>query len=140
MCGFELGGEWIGTIRIVPLGFGLTLTETLMPHAGPEVPAPGAHDWEVGRLVLAPEHRTDVDALRHCLHLALAYAGRTARVDHLYATCTHALSRLYRRFGFSVAAREVPLPGTSKVYTLIRGTSDSVSAGLSAKPARVVTQ
>lgn len=137
MCGFELRGEWIGTIRIVPLGYGLTLTETLMPHAGPEVPAPGAHDWEVGRLALAPEFRADVDALRHCLALALEYANRVSRVDQLYATCTHALSRLYRRFGFSVAAREVPLPGTPKVYTLIRGTSQAVASGLSSKPARV---
>jgi predicted GNAT family N-acyltransferase len=137
VCGFALGGEWIGTIRIVPLGYGLTLTETLMPHAGPEVPVPGAHDWEVGRLVLAPDHRTDVEALRHCLKMALDYASRTTRVDHLYATCTHALSRLYRRFGFSVAAREVPLPGTPKVYTLIRGTAPAVAAGLSPKPVRV---
>jgi len=54
-------------------------------------------------------------------------------VDHLFATCTHVLSRLYRRFGFSEVAREVPLPGTSKVYTLIRGTGRAVAAGLSGR-------
>ena len=133
MCGFEYAGEWIGTIRIVPLGYGLTLTETLMPHAGAGVPAPGPCDWEVGRLALAPEYRTDVDALRHCLRMSLEYAFATTRVDHLFATCTHVLSRLYRRFGFSEVAREVPLPGTSKAYTLIRGTATAVAAGLAGR-------
>ena len=134
-----MAGEWIGTIRIVPLGFELTLTETLMPHAG-DVPGIEAGDWEVGRLVLSPDHRADVDALRHCLCMALAYGCRSARVDHLYATCTHALSRLYRRFGFSVVARDVPLVGTPKVYTLIRGTADAVAAGLSRRDTAVLTQ
>jgi predicted GNAT family N-acyltransferase len=118
----------------------LTLTETLMPHAGAEAPGIGRGDWEVGRLVLAPAYRTDVDALRHCLSIALQYACSAARVDHLFATCTHVLSRLYRRFGFAVVAREVPLPGTSKVYTLIRGGSAEVAAGLSYRAASGGTQ
>jgi hypothetical protein len=125
----------------VPLGYQLTLTETLMPHAGADAPAMGLGDWEVGRLVLAPEYRTDVDALRHCLRLALEYACGAARVDHLFATCTHVLSRLYRRFGFAVIAREVPLPGTQKSYTLIRGSSAAIAAGLSSRAhSPVVTQ
>jgi predicted GNAT family N-acyltransferase len=115
----------------VPLGYQLTLTETLIPHAGADVPSTGLGDWEVGRLVLAPEYRTDVDALRHCLNIALKYACSADRVDHLFATCTHVLSRLYRRFGFAVVAREVPLPGTPKTYTLIRGSSRDVAVGLS---------
>lgn len=102
-----------------------------MPHAGADAPAMGAGDWEVGRLVLAPAYRTDVDALRHCLNIALKHACAEARVDHLFATCTHVLSRLYRRFGFAVVAREVPLPGTQKAYTLIRGGSADIAAGLS---------
>ena len=140
MFGFELGGEWIGTIRIVPLGHQLTLTETLLPHAGPEAPAAGAGDWEVGRLVLAAEYRTDVEALRHCLRIALEYAGDATRIEHLYATCTHVLGRLYRRFGFGVFARDVQLPGTEKTYTLIRGRSSAVAMGLSARTVPAVTQ
>lgn len=138
--GFELGGEWIGTIRIVPLGHQLTLTETLLPHAGPEAPATGTGDWEVGRLVLAPAYRSDIEALRHCLRIALEYACDATRVDHLYATCTHVLGRLYRRFGFAVFAKDVVLPGTEKSYTLIRGESGAVSMGLSARSAPAVTQ
>ncbi len=110
----------------------MTLTETLLPHARPGTPTTGPGDWEVGRLVLAPEWRTDVDALRCCLRMSLEFAFTQARVDHLFAACTHVLSRLYRRFGFAEIAREVPLPGTPKTYTLIRGSASSIAAGLSA--------
>ena len=118
----------------------MTLTETLLPHSGADVPAAGTGDWEVGRLVLAPAYRSDVEALRHCLRIALEHACEATQVDHLFATCTHVLSRLYRRFGFSVFAKDVPLPGTPKTYTLIRGRSDAVATGLAARSAPVVTQ
>lgn len=112
------------------MGYGLTLAEKLLADAGMAVPAAEAAEWEVGRLVLAPEFRSDVDALRQCLLLALTYACRYTRVQRLHATCTHVLSRLYRRFGFGVDARDVPLVGTGKTYTLISGSATAVSAGL----------
>jgi N-acyl-L-homoserine lactone synthetase len=133
--GFELDSELIGTIRIVPLGFQLTLAELLLKHLGQGGPAMEHGRWEVGRLVLAPEFRSDVDALRHCLFLALSYACQHTRVTGLYAACTHVLSRLYRRFGFLVHAREVPLAGTAKAYTLIHGGGPQVMAALSGKSA-----
>jgi hypothetical protein len=118
----------------------LTLTETLLPHAGPDAPPAAAGDWEVGRLVLAPAYRTDVEALRHCLRIALEYACDATQVGHLFATCTHVLGRLYRRFGFSIFARDVPLADTAKSYTLIRGHSTAVAMGLSARAEPTVTQ
>jgi len=118
----------------------LTLTETLMPLAGRDAPPAQAGDWEVGRLVLAPAFRSDVDALRHCLRLSLEYGFASAHVAHLYATCTHVLSRLYRRFGFAEVARNVPLPGTPKIYTIIRGGAQAVAAGLGCRPNAVGTQ
>ncbi len=130
MVAFDLHGERIGTIRIVPLGYGLTLTEQLLPQAGAAVPPIQKGEWEVGRLVLSPEYRSDVNALRHCMNLALEYACGEARVDGLWATCTHALSRLYRRFGFTVLARDVPLEGTEKAYTLIRGGARDMAIAL----------
>ena len=135
MYAFDLNGERIGTIRIVPMGLGLTLTETLLPDAGETAPQPSRGDWEVGRLVLAPEYRADVDALRHCLHLALEYTRRHTHVERLFAACTHVLSRLYRRFAFSSFARDVPLRGTPKTYTLIAGAFDDVGAALAPRPA-----
>ena len=76
-----------------------------------------------------------MDALRHCLHLALEYACSHTRVDHLYATCTHVLSRLYRRFGFTTFARDVPLRGTAKTYTMISGAAGPVAQALAGEPA-----
>lgn len=111
------------------MGYELTLTDTLLLQLETP-PALAAGDWEVGRLVLAPQYRSDVDALRCCLYLALAYACAHAPVRNLYASCTHVLSRLYRRFAFSAFAKDVPLHGTDKCYTLIRGCAPEVSSAL----------
>jgi N-acyl-L-homoserine lactone synthetase len=112
------------------MGLGLTLTETLLRGRGDHgrAEAPGA--WEVGRLALAPAYRSDPDALKRCLFLALDYLSAHADATHLYASCSHALSRLYRRFGFSAFAVEVPLPGTEKHYTLIYGAAGAVLRAL----------
>ena len=135
MYAFDLNGERIGTIRIVPMGLGLTLTETLLPQAGDTAPTVAHGDWEVGRLVVAPEYRADVDALRYCLHLALEYTRRETEVHRLFAACTHVLSRLYRRFAFQPFARDVPLRGTGKTYPLINGAFDDVGSALAGRPA-----
>jgi hypothetical protein len=45
------------------------------------------------------------------------------------------LSRLYRRFGFAAFARDVPLPGTGKSYTMISGAAPEVSRALAGEPA-----
>jgi N-acyl-L-homoserine lactone synthetase len=120
----------IGTIRLVPMGLGLTLTDTLLEQLGPQAPTHDGTRWEVGRLVLDEAHRSDVDALRRCLFLSLDYASSITQVDHLYASCTHVLGRLYRRFAFSSFAADVPLAGTDKRYTLIHGTAPQVLATL----------
>jgi len=110
------------------------LTESLLPELSAVAPETGLDDWEVGRLVLAPEYRADVDALRHCLHLALEYTRQHTHVRTLYAACTHVLSRLYRRFSFNAFARDVPLRGTPKTYTMISGAFDDVGRALAARP------
>jgi N-acyl-L-homoserine lactone synthetase len=108
------------------MGHNLTLTETLLDQLGAAAPPREGNVWEVGRLVLAPEVRTDVDSLRRCLFLSLDYASANANVQNLYASCTHVLARLYRRFSFSSFAAGVPLAGTEKSYTLIRGHAPQV--------------
>ena len=140
MVAFDLQGQRIGTIRIVPLGHGLTLTEQLLASLGRPVPDARRGEWEVGRLALAPDVRGDVELLRHCLQIGMEHVCREARVEGLYATCSHALSRLYRRFGYSVIEREVSLPGTEKVYTLIRGDARTVLAAVGASNNVLPTQ
>lgn len=130
---FELDGDLIGTVRMVPMGRQLTLTETLCEQLGDAAPALSPADWEIGRLVLAPEHRSDVNALGRCLYLALNYSCAHTRVDNFYAACTHVLSRLYRRFEFAAFARDVPLAGTEKAYTLIRGNPAQIAQALECK-------
>jgi N-acyl-L-homoserine lactone synthetase len=134
--GFEHRGELIGTIRIVPMGYGLTLTEELLPQLGAAAPRVNAGDWEVGRLVVAPDYRSDVETLRECMQRSLVYGCGHAQVARLFATCTHVLSRLYRRFGFTPFARDVPLRDTGKAYTMISGDAVAVARGLSGQPAR----
>ncbi|OIT13645.1 N-acetyltransferase [Ralstonia solanacearum] len=107
----------------------LTLTETL--HA--QIPVDAAlltHAWEVGRLVMAPEFRSGPDFLKQCLSLALAFLCSNAHVENLHASCSHVLSRLYRRFGFAVLAKDIPLPGSEKTYTVIHGHISQVSQAL----------
>ncbi|GAC1526766.1 MAG: hypothetical protein NVS2B4_03680 [Ramlibacter sp.] len=136
MLGFELDGELISTIRTVPMGYGLTLTEELLLQLGDVAPAVVAGDWEVGRLVVARGYRSDVETLRKCMHRSLAYGCGHAQVGRLYATCTHVLSRLYRRFGFFAFASDVPLRETGKVYTMISGPVSVVSRALAGDSAR----
>jgi hypothetical protein len=87
--------------------------------------------WEMGRLVISPEFRSGQEALRRCLLLSLSFLHDNAAVANLHATCTAALARLYRRTGFEVVARDVPLHGTPKTYTLIHGPYSRVMASLS---------
>ncbi|TFY98134.1 N-acetyltransferase [Ramlibacter rhizophilus] len=115
------------------MGLGLTLTDDLLKHLGPQAPSHPGTCWEVGRLVLDEAHRSDVNALRQCLFLSLDYACTLTRVDNLYASCTHVLGRLYRRFAFNSFAADVPLAGTDKRYTLIHGYATEVLASLSGR-------
>ena len=76
--------------------------------------------WEVGRLVLAPEYRTGPEALKRCLFLTLAHLVDNMQIENLFATCTPVLSRLYRRFGFSVMVKDA-CQGAEGSYSLIHG-------------------
>ena len=124
----------IGTIRVVPMQGGLTLTESLLAQANEFSHVLPEGSWEVGRLVVAPEYRSDAESLKRCLYLSLSYLCGHAEVQNLYASCSHVLSRLYRRFGFSALAREVLLNGTQKRYTLIHGRAPEVLDALTARP------
>lgn len=111
-----------------------------MSNLGDGAPIPAKTDWEVGRLVLAPDHRSDINLLRRCLQLTLEHFCAHAQVGHCYAACTHVLARLYRRCGFSALAANVPLPGTEKSYSIICGTAFGVASGLASYASPVMPQ
>lgn len=94
-------GEPIGTIRVIPSGHGVTLTERYWGHlaAGTELVAPGS--WELGRLVMAPEHRR-ADLLPRCMAAAMNEFLEFEDVAHFHGSCLMRMTRLYRRFGFSI--------------------------------------
>jgi N-acyl amino acid synthase FeeM len=116
---FELNVEVIGTFRMIPMQFGLTLTEQLLAQVEPDFRTRWPHSWECGRLVLAPEYRVGADVLKRCLYLVAQYMASNTNTHYVLGSCTHVLSRLYRRFGFNLLVQNVILQGTEKSYTLI---------------------
>lgn len=133
---FELNDQVIGTIRMMPMNHGLTLTEQLLERAGMDR-ASYPHSWDAGRLVVMPEYRVGQDVLRRCLYLTLQHLIENVELQNLLGSCNHVLSRLYRRFGFSVLAPNVLLPGTEKHYTLIHGLVPDVLAALTPADERI---
>lgn len=127
----------MGTIRSVPMCHGLTLTEKLLLNTSSEQDkAIPDGSWEMGRLVLAPESRGGVDLLARCAGMALNFLAKQADAAHLFASCSDALSRLYRLYGFSVYRNQVVLEGTGKTYTVIHGDAGRVAASLARIGAR----
>lgn len=87
--------------------------------------------WEVGRLVLAPQYRSSPESLKRFLYLTLVDLLEDVPVDNLFASCTPVLSRLYRRFGFSVLVKEASHDAQGS-YSLIHGHVPDVLRALAA--------
>lgn len=101
--GIAAAGQTIATIRFIPTGHGVTLTERFWRDLVKTPEILGPTSWEVGRLVMAPEHRR-ADLLPRCMTLSLVELLRNVDVDHMHASCLVSMTRLYRRFGFGVHA------------------------------------
>lgn len=95
--------EAIATIRFIPSGHGLTLTERFWSDLVKDPAILGPDSWEVGRLVMAPEHRR-ADLLTPLLRLALKELAQRKPVVHMHGSCLMRMTRLYRRFGFQIHA------------------------------------
>lgn len=85
--------------------------------------------WEVGRLVLAPRYRSGPESLKRCLFLTLVHLIEHTDVENLFASCTPLLSRLYRRFGFSVLVKDASRDAEDS-YNVIHGTVPGVLRAL----------
>lgn len=87
--------------------------------------------WEVGRLVLAPEYRSQSELLKTCFFLTLMRFIEITPVANFLATCSPVLSRLYRRFGFSVLVKDA-CQVAGEPFSLIHGNVPSVRLAVSA--------
>jgi N-acyl-L-homoserine lactone synthetase len=87
--------------------------------------------WEVGRLVLDPQYRSGFDSLKRLLFLSLVDILDNHPIDNLFASCTPVLSRLYRRFGFSVLVKDASQDAEGS-YSLIHGHVPEVLRALAA--------
>lgn len=121
-------GVPIATIRFVPGGHGLTVTERYWGHVSKGTDILGPNNWEVGRLVMAPENRR-ADLLPRCMSMALSELLEHAEVEQFHASCGAHMTRLYRRFGFSVRATSVT-PTSGKDCALIHAPLESVARAL----------
>lgn len=136
---FEWRGQFIGTIRLIPIGLGLAPCEAILQGLPQLSPDRYAQGWEVGRLVLAPEYRTKPEVLKTCFFLTLMRFIELTPSANFLATCNPILSRLYRRFGFSVLVKDA-LQNAGESYSLIHGNVASVRLAVSASAAQGATQ
>lgn len=84
--------------------------------------------------MLAPQYRAGPELLKRCLFLTLLHLVRTVDIEHLFATCTPLLGRLYRRFGFSVAVKDA-WNNAGEAYSLIYGPVPKVLMALAGNDA-----
>jgi N-acyl-L-homoserine lactone synthetase len=98
---------------------GLSPLDALL--AGQVEPERLRRGWEFGRLVLDPAWRSGPELVRRSIFLGVQHLARHTGAEHLFASCTPAHARLYRRYGFSVLAAAVRPPGACDAYCLIQG-------------------
>lgn len=117
----------IATLRLIPSGHGVTLTERYWGHLAAGTDILGPDSWEVGRLVMAPENRR-ADLLPRCLALALTEFAEQAEAQQFHASCLTRMTRLYRRFGFSTVGTSTS--GSGKECALIHAGVHEVARAL----------
>lgn len=124
---FYRGSKLVATLRLVPSGQRLTAAECVRGGIGDDAGILGPGNWEVGRLIVAPEERSP-ELLQRCLTMALQTLIEMRGVEHFYAIATPVMARLWRRFGMHPTA---PLCGASgRKFLLVSGHVGDVAACL----------
>lgn len=112
------------------MGEGLAPCEKVLAASGVDAALlQGA--WEVGRLVLAPEYRTHPEILKTCFFLTLMRFIEATPEANFFASCNALLSRLYRRFGFSMLLKDAVQAG-GESFSVIHGTVPTVRQAVAA--------
>jgi predicted GNAT family N-acyltransferase len=124
---FYRGSKLLATLRLVPSGQRLTAAECVQGGIGDPAGILGPGNWDVGRLIVAPEDRSP-ELLQRCLAMALQTLIEMREVEHFYAIATPVMARLWRRFGVHPTA---PLCGASgRKFILVSGHVSEVAACL----------
>jgi predicted GNAT family N-acyltransferase len=129
---FYRGSKLLATLRLVPSGQQLSGQRLTAAECVPGGIAEGAGilgpgNWEVGRLIVAPEERSP-ELLQRCLTMALHTLIEMREVEHFYAIATPVMARLWRRFGMHPTA---PLCGASgRKFILVSGHVSEVASCL----------
>jgi predicted GNAT family N-acyltransferase len=134
-CGVHLGfyadGVVIGAIRLVPMGRGITLLESVLARESvPDSSWRGS--WEIGRLALLPEYR-GISTLTKCLGETASWLHRNTDVESMFGLCSAALATIYTRFGF-VVFKEIQRGPAKKRCALILGRLKEIVAYFEGRP------
>jgi hypothetical protein len=113
-------------MRFVPMRGGLSSMEEMLRTCATGWSPPAGLSWEFGRLALDPRYRAGPEMLQKCVFLAVSHLVEHFDCVNAYASCNNVLSRLYRRFGFSVITGDVRVPGEEKPFNLIHARTADV--------------
>lgn len=114
----------MGTLRFVPLLQGLSPLDPLVTaHAAPALTE---NAWEFGRLVLDPECRGGPELVRRSIFLGVQHLASHTPARNVFASCSPAHARLYRRYGFTVLSSRVCVGADAETYCLIHGDVEQV--------------
>lgn len=81
--------------------------------------------------MLAPEYRTHPEILKTCFFLTLMRFIEATPEANFFASCNALLSRLYRRFGFSMLLKDAVQAG-GESFSVIHGTVPTVRQAVAA--------
>lgn len=122
-------------MRFVPLLRGLSpLDPLLAEHVAPHLTE---RAWEFGRLVLDPSCRSGPELVRRSIFLGVEHLAEHTDAENVFASCTPALARLYRRYGFSVVTSKVAA-ADAEPYCLIHGEVGAVLRASADAPAALL--
>lgn len=118
------GSIHVGTLRFVPLLRGLSPLDAMLERK--IAPQLTRRSWEFGRLILDAGYRSGPELLGRCIFLAMRHLMRCTDAEHLFASCTPSLARLYRRYGMAVLDSSITVAEPVRAYCLIHGVAQDV--------------
>jgi predicted GNAT family N-acyltransferase len=115
----------IGTLRLIRMGYGLTITEKIIKEQEIEYPNL-KNSWEGGRLILVKKNRNQKNML-YFISLALKWLIDDRNADYIFAHCPAALGRIYKKFGFKIISKNLNIPHYKRKYVIISESTSKIA-------------